>query len=257
MFPAKYIISRPLRSVYFTICKLYHDIPNTLNLCIFFFSVLDMFFTFDVTGSYFLLISFLKISRSWEPLLPVPFCVCVSCLMACTCLQNTWSNCLFKKASMFYIHIYINVCIYVVFWIILCCMYVLCFLCNHRNLVMTLNPWNSCDKAQVYCARCDLNHTPGYSGGLERSIWRRQVLPGRGFLPQHVLDRWLWCQVNVTTLTAVFTLYESLLKLSLHLSHNSSFTLGLNTWTLKGPFPFKVCLSVRHLKKLILLRHFL
>ena len=36
VFPLKYILGRHLRSVYFTTCKLYHNIPNTLNLCIFF-----------------------------------------------------------------------------------------------------------------------------------------------------------------------------------------------------------------------------
>lgn len=33
---------------------------------------------------------------------------------------------------------------------------------------------------------------------------------------------------------------ESLLRLSLHLSHNCSFILGLNTWTLKSTFLLKI-----------------
>lgn len=56
--------------------------------------------------------------------------------------------------------------------------------------------------------------------------------------------------MNITTLTAVFTLDEGLLRLSLHLSHNCSFILGLNTWTLRSTFLLKIACPLGTLRSL-------
>lgn len=138
MFLPKRILPEHLKAGYFTVCKLNHNILNSLNLRVFFFFLCLKYFVHTWFNSFsFLLIWFhlyLKISSSWKAILiqarPISLCRCISCLGVSTCLWN-----LFLKVSVFTKNKTKqktnqknkkNPT----------------FLKDHRNLVMALNTWN-------------------------------------------------------------------------------------------------------------------
>lgn len=92
------------------------------------------------------------------------------------------------------------------------------------------------------------SHPGLFWGRLKQPFWHRQVLPGRDLM-QHILNRWLWCQWT-SQLELLCLHCMRACWISCYISQ--IIPTSLHTWTLKGHFPFKVCLPLDTLWSLFL-----
>lgn len=92
------------------------------------------------------------------------------------------------------------------------------------------------------------SHPGLFWGRLEQLFWCRQVLLGRD-LTQHILNRWLWCQrTSQLELLCLHCMRACWIPCCI----SNIIPTSLHTWTLKGHFPFKVCLPLDTLWSLFL-----